>query len=115
MPWLIAGPGFLAFTYFEKAKDIYRESGSSPEYLQASDLFEVFYNISFYGGIVIVFLEVVIFLLWLIWVIKSFRKKDLADQTLSRPWDMIFCPGIFIVGTLLLMGLIIGVTYGQGV
>ena len=115
MPWLIVGPGVLAFTYFEKAKDIYGQGGTSPEYLQTENIFDVFYKIAMFGGIGIIFLELFIAILGIVWVVKSFRKKDSEKQALSRPWDMIFCPGLCIFGTIVLMFFIVACTYGQSV
>lgn len=111
MPWLVLVVGIPAIKYFAEGSRLYRETGTTAEYLRASQLFDVFYNISMYSGAVIVVLELLISVMGIIRFVQALISKEKYNM-----WDIVFCPWIFAFGTLLLMFLVVHTfTYGMGI
>ena len=63
MPWLVLVPGIPAIKYFAEGSRLYREAGTTAAYLEASELFDMFYSLSVYSGAAIVVLELLISLM----------------------------------------------------
>lgn len=111
MPWLVLVPGIPAIKFFHEGSRLYREAGTTAEYLRASGLFDLFYNISMYSGAVIIVLELSISLIGLIGLVRNWISKEKSNL-----WDVALCPWLFAFGTFLLMFLVIHTfTYGMGI
>lgn len=110
MPWLVLVPGIPAIKYFAEGSRLYREAGTTAAYLRASELFDMFYNFSMYSGAVIVVLELLVSVTGLICLVKTRISKEKYNF-----WDVVFCPWMFVFGTLLLMFFVHTFTYGMGI
>ena len=110
MPWLVLVPGIPAIKYFAEGSRLYREAGTTAAYLRASELFDMFYNLSMYSGTVIVALELLVSVMGLIGLVRSRISKEKY-----RFWDLMFCPWLCAFGTLLLMFFVLTFTYGMGI
>lgn len=116
MPWLILIPGIIAaenFTLFTRT--YYNNGHPTAGYEQAKEIFELCYALAMGGGVLIIFTECIIGLVALIWMIVNICKKNNEPFCIIKPLILWMCPFVFNVGTLLLMLLVQGITYGQGV
>ena len=110
MPWIVLVPGIPAIRYFAEGSRLYREAGTTAEYLRASGLFDMFYNLSMCSGGAIVFLELLISVIGFVGLVKICISKEKY-----KFWDVVFCPWFFVFGTLLLMFFVHTFTYGMGI
>lgn len=114
MPWVVAVLGGIA-SYFYFSVDKYWRKGLYEEYKRAGKLLEIFYNCSMgYGIGLCVVLLIVGLSSFVIMLVHLFGAKK-EKYSVARPLFIFLWSGQCVFGTLLLMLLVIGFTYGQGV
>lgn len=115
LPWLVLAFGIPAVNYFSLGSQNYNNGQPGPEYYQAKEMFDLFYGLAMGTGLVVVIIESVIAITAFIWMIVNICRKNKERFCIVKPLILWLCPNFFVFGTLLLMLLVQGFTYGQGV
>ena len=115
LPWLVLVFGIPAVRYFILAGQTYNNGNPGAEYYQADKLFEVFYGLAMGTGLVVIMIELIIAVTAFIFMIVNIFRKDKERFCIIKPFVLWLCPGVFVFGTLILMLLVQGFTYGQSV
>lgn len=115
MPWVVAVVGGIA-SYFYFSADKYWAEGLDEEYRRAEELCNIFYNCSMWYGIGLsVVLSIVGFISFVIMLVHLFGVKKEQKYSVARPFTIFLWSGLCVLGTFVLMLLVIGFTYGQGI
>ena len=113
MPWLTLICGIPAFYYWQKSREEWRIEYNSEEYHRASDMLDFFFNGAMITGTAVIIAEIIIAIVSLVFMIISVVKKQKCITYTMLVLIFIAIPCVF--GTAVLMFLILGFTYGQGI
>lgn len=115
MPWVVAVLGGICFSFYYSA-DKYFAEGLDEKYRRAEELCYIFYNCSMWYGIGLsVVLSIVGLISFVIMLVHLFGAKKEQKYSVERPLTIFFWSGLCVLGTFVLMFLVIGFTYGQGI
>lgn len=115
MPWVIAILGIFDVYFFNASSRYYREKLMA-ESEHADRIFMTLYRITLiYGGVLIVALLILGLIAFFAMIINLLKIKTRKKYSVTRPFVIWIYSGACIVGTLLLILLVAGFTYGQSV
>jgi len=101
LPWLVLVCGIPAIYYYQQVNQI--------------EIMELFYTAAMVTGVVIVLIELVIGGISFVWMITLLFQNSGVKYSVSRKLVVWLCSGECVIGTLLLMLLVQGLTYAQSV
>lgn len=114
MPWLTAVIGLFAILNFHSAGQYYRQH-LMDDYEKAEKLFETFYRMTMtYGVCLLIALFVIGFVAFIMMLVRLLGSKK-EKYIVARPLIIWIYSGVCMVGTLLLILLTAGFTYGMSV
>jgi len=114
LPWLVAVMGLISIFFFHSMDQYYRER-LMDEYEKAQKIFEGIYRVTLiYGGSLLVVLFVTGFISFILMLVHLFRSHK-EKYSVARPLIIWIYSGMCMFGTLLLILLTAGFTYGMSV